>query len=625
MKIIARNEGTLEELKQSSGNTNRLLHQISSHMTGDLPQLLSSTLTSAVETTLRTILQEEISRAAGFESETRRWIHDSERTQLQVTQSEKHRGSLQRSSSDYEEMTRDDLDENVTHALPYMPKHRARKRLRSFEGCSYQIYNTWLGTIQMRTTSLLYREEGNDDQGSNSSNSPTKATETEILILPKAWLVSRGAFVRYAREQDPWSTTVNFTFKMQHFRVVPIDSPVIMACRSGSFAEVQRLFQDRLASPFDRTQGGLTLLDVAFNTFLRLPNLKVGRHLLTPGLPPDEADPRGLLDIMSCLLRCGLDPTEIKSGMPGLLHSMPPLGRLLESDRDAVSSNDIEEVRRTEHITRLARLLIENAQNDPFENVDLTEIHADFVKNESSPVASTILTQESWYMDWDALTSWENGGPDIHWSQIVDTCTVRTDYWGTNLSLEIEKLMLAPASPRLETPGWKWPRRDAMVTDQRKIRCLALILASGYNPARVGLPGRTNRGKLLHQIMMNVEQLKWRWSHEWGPLKSKLEAVSGSPLCDKVNFENYDWAGRTRDYQMRTLGRQDYIVHRTVVKMVGLLMTCLKHGISPLSPNSDGITPTALAKKLGYLLFWIMALRKAGFDAEQIVAKDSTA
>jgi hypothetical protein len=93
----------------------------------------------------------------------------------------------------------------------------------------------------------------------------------------------------------------------------------------------------------------------------------------------------------------------------------------------------------------------------------------------------------------------------------------------------------------------------------------------------------------------------------------------------KKKIENYDWAGRTRDYQMRTLGRQDYIVHRTVVKMVGLLMTCLKHGISPLSPNSDGITPTALAKELGYLPFWIMALRKAGFDAERIVAEDSTA
>jgi hypothetical protein len=49
---------------------------------------------------------------------------------------------------------------------------------------------------------------------------------------------------------------------MQVYNVVPPNSPIFEMTESGDVIGTQELFRTRQASPFDRTEGGYTVLDV---------------------------------------------------------------------------------------------------------------------------------------------------------------------------------------------------------------------------------------------------------------------------------------------------------------------------------------------------------------------------
>ena len=62
-----------------------------------------------------------------------------------------------------------------------------------------------------------------------------------------------------------WSTSYSgFQFTMNVYSIVPDHAPAFIFAKTGDLMGLQDLFEKRLASPFDRTPGGKTLLHVCF-------------------------------------------------------------------------------------------------------------------------------------------------------------------------------------------------------------------------------------------------------------------------------------------------------------------------------------------------------------------------
>jgi hypothetical protein len=53
-----------------------------------------------------------------------------------------------------------------------------------------------------------------------------------------------------------------FNILLRTYGIVPSDSPIFEACEEGNTTEMQRLFDNKLASPFDRCQYGFGLWEV---------------------------------------------------------------------------------------------------------------------------------------------------------------------------------------------------------------------------------------------------------------------------------------------------------------------------------------------------------------------------
>jgi hypothetical protein len=55
---------------------------------------------------------------------------------------------------------------------------------------------------------------------------------------------------------------VGFNIALRTYGIVHADAPVFLACRKGDVSEMQRLFDDRLASPFDKSEDNFSLWQV---------------------------------------------------------------------------------------------------------------------------------------------------------------------------------------------------------------------------------------------------------------------------------------------------------------------------------------------------------------------------
>jgi hypothetical protein len=89
------------------------------------------------------------------------------------------------------------------------------------------------------------------------SNSKRELNLRLRFQTPK-WLfgVTRAIELYECRANAGWN------FNIQVYNVVPGDSPVFTMVEVGDIHGIEHLFSTRQASPFDRTQGGLTVLDV---------------------------------------------------------------------------------------------------------------------------------------------------------------------------------------------------------------------------------------------------------------------------------------------------------------------------------------------------------------------------
>ena len=105
-------------------------------------------------------------------------------------------------------------------------------------------------------TSLIEREGRKDFQICH--NHSKLGLRLKARLKTPTWLlgISRAIEIYDTRARTGW------TFTIRVYNIVPGDSPQFEMAENGDIAGIQQLFSTKQASPFDRAEGGITLLDV---------------------------------------------------------------------------------------------------------------------------------------------------------------------------------------------------------------------------------------------------------------------------------------------------------------------------------------------------------------------------
>ncbi|KAI0105938.1 hypothetical protein F4814DRAFT_452317 [Daldinia grandis] len=100
------------------------------------------------------------------------------------------------------------------------------------------------------------------------------ATGSRILFKAPVWLSHRSWELHSIKANGAWQ------WNLRSYRLIPCNSEVISLSVRGSPKDIQRLFDAGLASPYDYTSGGLTILYYA----LRNHNIEVLKYLMRIGM-----------------------------------------------------------------------------------------------------------------------------------------------------------------------------------------------------------------------------------------------------------------------------------------------------------------------------------------------------
>ena len=114
------------------------------------------------------------------------------------------------------------------------PKHRTAQQ-------EERAYNLGLAMLHFVTTeqeSIILEESGDERR------IPARRTRYDLRIAQ--WLLSRGFSWQSSGTYGSWQRS------FRTFRYVPRDALIVDFCKEGDLANVQRMFEKGLASPFDR-------------------------------------------------------------------------------------------------------------------------------------------------------------------------------------------------------------------------------------------------------------------------------------------------------------------------------------------------------------------------------------
>ena len=151
----------------------------------------------------------------------------------------------------------------VTFGSTVSPPTLYKPRRRTTRQKEERVYN--FGIAMLRSISMISESVLMDESG-NERTIPAQRLRHD-LVTPQ-WLLSRGlswqSFGIYGGWQHNFRT----------FRYIPRDSLIVDFCLEGDIANVQRMFDKGLASPFDRVAiegtGDLSLLHVSYTYLLGL-------------------------------------------------------------------------------------------------------------------------------------------------------------------------------------------------------------------------------------------------------------------------------------------------------------------------------------------------------------------
>lgn len=144
------------------------------------------------------------------------------------------------------------FDPTASPQVPRRPRHRTT---RQEMGGFYNFGLAMLRFVTMEQESILIEESGIERRV------PTRRTRYDLRIAQ--WLLSCGF------SWQSFGTYGSWQYSFRTFRYIPEDALVVDFCIEGDLANVQRMFDKGLASPFDRvmlkyefrSNGGVVYLD----------------------------------------------------------------------------------------------------------------------------------------------------------------------------------------------------------------------------------------------------------------------------------------------------------------------------------------------------------------------------
>ena len=139
------------------------------------------------------------------------------------------------------------LDTGVLHPTEKSPDGQLspqvarRPKYRTTQQGMERVYNLGIALLRFATVeqeSILAEASGNERR------TPSRRTRYDLRIAQ--WLLSRGFSWQSCGMYGSWQ------YSFRTFRYIPEDSLIVGFCREGDIANVQRMFDKGLASPFDR-------------------------------------------------------------------------------------------------------------------------------------------------------------------------------------------------------------------------------------------------------------------------------------------------------------------------------------------------------------------------------------
>ncbi len=130
---------------------------------------------------------------------------------------------------------------NPKASPPTIPKLRLNTTRQ--EARAYNFGLAMLRFISTEQESVLSDETGVERR------MPARQSRYDFRLAQ--WLLSRGLSWQSFCKYGSWQ----YTFRT--FRYIPKDSMVVKFCKKGDLANVQRMFDEGLASPFDRVDRGI--------------------------------------------------------------------------------------------------------------------------------------------------------------------------------------------------------------------------------------------------------------------------------------------------------------------------------------------------------------------------------
>ncbi|PMD22508.1 hypothetical protein NA56DRAFT_598150 [Hyaloscypha hepaticicola] len=126
----------------------------------------------------------------------------------------------------------------------------------------------------------------------------TRRERFRVRVQVPKWLFG----LSHAIEIYGYQATSGWNFSIQVYNVVPYDSPIFTMARKGDIVSIRHLFSTGQASPFDRNEWGLTLLDLA----ACMNNLELCQFLTNEGADPN------ISYYLSPLTAASYNPTDPK-------------------------------------------------------------------------------------------------------------------------------------------------------------------------------------------------------------------------------------------------------------------------------------------------------------------------
>lgn len=112
----------------------------------------------------------------------------------------------------------------------------------------------FFGAVEYRKVKQLQQREGGFG---DSSKDRDDYHEISVTVQLPLWLSGSRYQLRSKRAYGGWDYTI------RSYTIVPYESPIFDLCYNGDLNAVQQLFHDGLASPFDISINGTTLLHVS--------------------------------------------------------------------------------------------------------------------------------------------------------------------------------------------------------------------------------------------------------------------------------------------------------------------------------------------------------------------------